>query len=167
MNVCASGVHMVCKKNTGNLYWFGPRNTLRPVRKESSVLSCTEVLVVGVTSECERGRGSQVLTCEWNAYVTLPEPSQGPEESCAYVLSREAFLLSVFDSPPRTVHACLFYSLKEMQGYEMLVCRRSLLEKQPWGLGGSLSGGDMSCTVEAWRRYFWHYGYMARHACHY
>jgi hypothetical protein len=60
---------MVCKKNTDDLYWFGLRNALCPVREESSVLSCTEVLVVGVTSECERGRGSQVLRCEWSAGV--------------------------------------------------------------------------------------------------
>jgi hypothetical protein len=45
---------MVCKKNTGDLYWFGPRNALRPVGEESSILSCTEVLVVGVTSGHER-----------------------------------------------------------------------------------------------------------------
>jgi hypothetical protein len=49
-----SGVRMVCKKNTDDLYWFGPRNSLCPVGEESSVLSCTEVLVVGVTSECEK-----------------------------------------------------------------------------------------------------------------
>jgi hypothetical protein len=47
---------MVRKKNTGDLYWFGPKNVLRPVREDSSVLSCTKVLVVGVTSECERER---------------------------------------------------------------------------------------------------------------
>jgi hypothetical protein len=38
---------MVCQKNTDDLYWFGLRNALRLVGKESSVLSCTEVLVVG------------------------------------------------------------------------------------------------------------------------
>jgi hypothetical protein len=54
---------MVCKKNTGYLYWFGPKNALRPVGEERSVLSCTEVPVVGVTSESERGRGSQVSGC--------------------------------------------------------------------------------------------------------
>jgi hypothetical protein len=54
MSVYASGVRMVCKKNTDDLYWFGPKNALHPVREDSSVLSCTEVLVVGVTSECER-----------------------------------------------------------------------------------------------------------------
>jgi hypothetical protein len=60
---------MVCKKNTGDLYWFGPKNALRPVGEEGSVLSYTEVLVVGVTSECERGRGSQVSRCRWSARV--------------------------------------------------------------------------------------------------
>jgi hypothetical protein len=79
---------MVCKKNTGDLYWFGPSNALRPVGEESSVLSCTEVLVVGVTNECERGRGSQVSRCEWNARmcVALLEPSQGLGESCGRVI---------------------------------------------------------------------------------
>jgi hypothetical protein len=38
---------MVCKKNTSDLYLFGPKNALRPVGEESLVLSCTEVLVVG------------------------------------------------------------------------------------------------------------------------
>jgi hypothetical protein len=42
---------MVYKKNTGDLYWFGPKNALHPVGEESYVLSCTEMLVVGVTSE--------------------------------------------------------------------------------------------------------------------
>jgi hypothetical protein len=50
---------MVCKKNTGDLYWFGPRSALRPVEEVSFVLSCTEVLVVGVTSGCERERSSK------------------------------------------------------------------------------------------------------------
>jgi hypothetical protein len=79
---------MVCKKNIGDSYWLGPKNALRPVREESSVLSCTEVLVVGVTSECERGRGSQVSRCEWSARVcvALLEPSQGPGESCDHVI---------------------------------------------------------------------------------
>jgi hypothetical protein len=45
---------MVCKKNTSGLYWFKPKNALRPVRKGSLVLSCTEVLVAGVTSGRER-----------------------------------------------------------------------------------------------------------------
>jgi hypothetical protein len=41
---------MVCKKNTNDLYWFGPKNALHLVGEVSSILSCTEVLVVGVTS---------------------------------------------------------------------------------------------------------------------
>jgi hypothetical protein len=40
--------------------------------------------------------------------VTLPEPSQGPGELCVCVFFR-------------TVPACSFYSLKEVQGYKMLV----------------------------------------------
>jgi hypothetical protein len=63
MSVYTSGVQMVCKKNTGDLYWFGPKNALRPVGEESSVLSYTKVLVVGVTSSHEMGRGSQVSRC--------------------------------------------------------------------------------------------------------
>jgi hypothetical protein len=76
---------MVCKKNTGDLYWFGPRNALRPVGEESSVLSCTEVLVIGVTSECERGRGSQVSRCEWSACVGPYRSPRKVQESCALV----------------------------------------------------------------------------------
>jgi hypothetical protein len=66
---------MVCKKNPSDLYWFRPKNALRPVREESSVLSCTEVLVVGVTSESERGRGSHVSRCEWSACACDPSGS--------------------------------------------------------------------------------------------
>jgi hypothetical protein len=44
---------MVCKKNTSDLYWFGPKNALRPVGEESFILSCIEVLVVGVTKREE------------------------------------------------------------------------------------------------------------------
>jgi hypothetical protein len=47
MNVCASEIRMVCKKNISDLYWFGPKNALRLVGEGSLVLSCTEVLVVG------------------------------------------------------------------------------------------------------------------------
>jgi hypothetical protein len=56
--------------------------------ERSSVLSCTEVLVVGITSSCERGRISQVSWCEWRMWVsaTLLEPSQGPGELSALVL---------------------------------------------------------------------------------
>jgi hypothetical protein len=70
---------MVCKKDTDDLYWFGPRNTLHLVGEESSVLSCTKVLVVGVTSRRERGRSSQVSRREWRKWVraTLLVTSQG------------------------------------------------------------------------------------------
>jgi hypothetical protein len=62
---------MVCKKNTCDLYWFGPKNALRPVGDES-----------------ERGRGSQVSGREWSVRVcvTLLEPSQGPGELCDRVI---------------------------------------------------------------------------------
>jgi hypothetical protein len=70
---------MMCKKDIGDLYWFRLRNALRPVGEESSVLSCTEVLVVGVTSGRERGRSSQVSRREWRKWVraTLLVTSQG------------------------------------------------------------------------------------------
>jgi hypothetical protein len=70
---------MVCKKDTGDLYWFRPRNALRLVEEESSVLSCTEVFVVEVTSGHERGRSSQVSRHEWRKWVrvTLLVTSQG------------------------------------------------------------------------------------------
>jgi hypothetical protein len=55
---------------------------------ERSVLSCTEVLIVGVTSESERGRGSQVSGHVWSVCVcaALLEPSQGPGELCDHVI---------------------------------------------------------------------------------
>jgi hypothetical protein len=73
---------MVCKKDTDDLYWFGPRNALRLVGEERSVLSCTKVLIVGVTSGRERGRSSQVSRREWRKWVraTLLVTSQGPGE---------------------------------------------------------------------------------------
>jgi hypothetical protein len=79
---------MVCKKNTGDLYWFGPKNALRLVGDERFVLSYTEVLVVGVTSKSERERGSQVSGREWSVCVcvALLEPSQGPRELCDRVI---------------------------------------------------------------------------------
>jgi hypothetical protein len=73
---------MVCKKDTCDLYWFGPRNALRPVGEESSVLSCSKVLVVGVTSGHERDRSSQVSRRERRNWVraTLLVTSQCPGE---------------------------------------------------------------------------------------
>jgi hypothetical protein len=49
---------------------------------ESSVLSCIEVLAVGVTSRREVRRSSQVSRREWRKWVraTLLVTSQGPGE---------------------------------------------------------------------------------------
>jgi hypothetical protein len=41
-----------------------------------------------------------------------------------------------------------------------------LLVEKPRGLRRALSGGDVVCTVEAWRQYFWHCCYMSRHVRH-
>jgi hypothetical protein len=69
-----------------------------------------------------RERGCpQVSRWECSACVTLSEPSQGPGESCARVLSYVCVMPSSSFSYPRTVPACSFYSLKEVQGYKMLV----------------------------------------------
>jgi hypothetical protein len=62
--------------------------------------------------------------------------------------------------------ACSFYSLKEVQGYKMLAHGVTLTGEEPRGLERALSGGDVVCTVEAWRRYFWHCCYMSRHVRH-
>jgi hypothetical protein len=86
---------MVCKQNTDDLYWFGPRNALRPMGEESYVLSCTEMLVVGVTSGCERERSSQVSGHGWRKWVcvTLLVTSQGLGELLARILRRVAVAL--------------------------------------------------------------------------
>jgi hypothetical protein len=67
------------------------------------------------------------------ARVTLSDPSQGPGESLARVFSCACVRVSllVFPMSSRMVLACSFYSLKEVQGYKMLVCGRSLPGKQP------------------------------------
>jgi hypothetical protein len=52
------------------------------------------------------------------------------------------------------ISVCSFYSLKEVQGYMMLVFGVSLPVEEPGGLGRALSGGGVICTVEAWRRHF-------------
>jgi hypothetical protein len=89
---------MVCKKNTSDLYWFGPKNALRLVGEESSVLSCTEVFLVGVISGRERGRSSQVSRREWRKwmYVTLLVTSQGPGELPARILRCDAAVVLLF-----------------------------------------------------------------------
>jgi hypothetical protein len=50
---------MVRKKNTSDLYWFGPKNALRPVGEGSLVLSSTEVLVVGGYKRVREGGASR------------------------------------------------------------------------------------------------------------
>jgi hypothetical protein len=78
---------MVCKKNTGYLYWFGPKNALRPVRDERSVLSLHRSARSMVTSESERGRGSQVSGVSGVCVcVALLESSQGLGELCDRVI---------------------------------------------------------------------------------
>jgi hypothetical protein len=54
----------------------------------------------------------------------------------------------LFHPCPRTVPACSFYSLKEVQGYKMLVRGRSLLEKPPRGLEGPYPAATWSAL---WR----------------
>jgi hypothetical protein len=61
---------MVCKKNTSDLYLFGPKNALRPVGEESLILSCTEVLVVGLQAG-ERRRSSRVSRREWRVCMCV------------------------------------------------------------------------------------------------
>jgi hypothetical protein len=84
----------MCKKNTGDLYWFGPKNALRSVGEVKVVLSCTKMLVVGVTKRVREGGApksqgvSGVCVC-----VTLLVPSQGPRElsvrlSCVCLVER-------------------------------------------------------------------------------
>jgi hypothetical protein len=95
----------MCKKNTGDLYWFRAINALRPVGEESSVLSCTKVLVVWVTNKYERGRSSQISRGEGRMWVslTLLVPSQGPGELSTHVLLCVAMVVVLFSS-------CLFLS---------------------------------------------------------
>jgi hypothetical protein len=120
-------------KNTCDLYWFGPRSALHPVGEVSSILSCTKVLVVGVTSGCERGRISQVSWCEWKVWAcaTLLVPLQGPGELlvCDWlgvvvvvVLFSPSGSPLGFFGPLGTIPTCSFYSLKEVQGYKMWAC---------------------------------------------
>jgi hypothetical protein len=137
----------------------------------SSVLSCAEVIIVGVTSGCERGRGSQVSRCEWRKWVcaTLLVTSQGPGEFLARVLCCVAVVV-LFSSSFRLLEQSLhapFIVLRRCRvtKYWSAVC--PLLEEEPRGLERALSSGDMVCTMEPWRRYFWHCSYMFRcvHHC--
>jgi hypothetical protein len=148
--------------------------------EESSILSCTKVPVVGVTSECERGRISQVSWREWRKWVcvTLLVTSQGLGELPARILCCVAMVVLLFglssvgvvscvSRPLGMILACSFYSLKEVQCYMMLAYGVTLLVKEPRGLGRALSVGDVAYTVEAWFRYFGYCCYLSRHGHHY
>jgi hypothetical protein len=75
-------------------------------------------------------------------------------------------LPSLFSSSG-TVSARSFYSFKEVQGYKMFVGGVILVGEGAQGLGRTLSGGGVVCTVEAWCWYFRYCRYMPRHAHHY
>jgi hypothetical protein len=66
----------------------------------------------------------------------------------------------------RTVPACSFYSLKEVQGYKTLGMWVILVEEAARRPREALSDGVVVCTVEAWRWYSWYYFYMVWQACH-
>jgi hypothetical protein len=81
------------------------------------------------------------------------DPSQGPEEL--------SICLSMCPSSERSLHAPFIASRRcRVTKYWYMV--GSVLEKEPRGLGRAFSGGDVDCTIEAWRRYFWHCCYMSR-----
>jgi hypothetical protein len=124
---------MVCKKNTSGLYWFGLKNALRPVRKKRLVLSCTKCLWQGLHAG-EKGGVSPGLKMR----VACVCDSAG-----ALARSRRV-VCSCVSSFLRAVPACSFYSLKEVQGYKMLVHGAILVgERAPrpregliwWGCG--------------------------------
>jgi hypothetical protein len=85
--------------------------------------------------------------------ATLLVPTQGLGELSAHVSLCVAVVVVLF-SCLRMIPACFFYSLKEVQGYKMLAC------------GVTLAGGDVVCTMEAWRWYSWHCCYMSGHVRH-
>jgi hypothetical protein len=105
--------------------------------------------------------------------ATLLVASQGPGELPAHIL-RYVVVVVLFSVclrlgcvpgwvvPFGMIIAGSFYSLKEVQGYMMLACGVTLSR----GLGRALSGGDVICTVEVWRRYFWYCCYVSRHGHH-
>jgi hypothetical protein len=119
----------------------------------SSVLSYTEVLIVGVISGCERGRGSQVLRFEWRKWVcvTLLVTSQGPGEFPTRVLCCVAAVVlfsSSFHPLERSLHAPFIVSRRcRVTKCQCAVC--PLLEEEPRGLRRALSDGDVVYTVEA------------------
>jgi hypothetical protein len=123
---------MVCKKNTGDLYWFGSRNTIRLVGEESYVLSCTEVLVVGVTSECER---EELLSLKRRGENVGVSNSAGALARSRRVIC-SCLALCCYGgcsffwlSSPRAfgmILVCSFYRLKEVLGYKILACDATL-----------------------------------------
>jgi hypothetical protein len=114
------------QENVGDLYWFRPRNALCPVGEGSSVLSCTEMLVVGVISGYERGtpksqgeREENVGVCDSASALAR---SRRVISSClAFVLLWWLFFFRSRQSP-RMILACSFHSLMEVQGYKILAC---------------------------------------------
>jgi hypothetical protein len=66
--------------------------------------------------------------------ATLLVPSPGPRELSARVLLCVAMVVVLFfgSRPPRLIPACFFYSLKEVQGYKMLVCGVTLAGGGAW-----------------------------------
>jgi hypothetical protein len=62
----------------------------------------------------ERGRSSQVSRCKWSVCVC--------DFVGALARSKRVICSSVLCLSCGTVPACSFYSLKEMQGYKILVC---------------------------------------------
>jgi hypothetical protein len=79
---------MVCKQNTGDLYWFGPRNALRPVGEESYVLSCTKMLVVGVTREREELPSLKAWVEKVGVCDSAGDLARSKRVACSYLASR-------------------------------------------------------------------------------
>jgi hypothetical protein len=84
---------------------------------KSSVLSCTEVLVVEVTSGCERGE----CGCVCDSTGALAR-SRRVVCSCLALCRCGRSSSSSFSVSLGMIPACSFYSLKEVQGYKMLAC---------------------------------------------
>jgi hypothetical protein len=100
--------------------------------------------------------------------LTLLETSRGLGELSVRVSCVVSLLVVSFSfSPPLewSLHAP-FIALRRCRVTRCQYGVRSLLEKEPRGLGGALSGGDVVCTVEAWHWYIWHCCYMSRHVRH-
>jgi hypothetical protein len=77
---------MVCKKNTSGLYWFGPKNALRPVRKGGFVLSLHRSACGRGYKRVREGVSPGLKMRVECVCVTLPEPSQGLGELSVRVI---------------------------------------------------------------------------------